>query len=83
MRQTLAYRGFHGSTEYSAEDCLFHGSLLGIRDMVTYEGSDENALEANFKAAADEYLAFCQAEGKNLHIDAALCEYMQAHKISR
>jgi predicted HicB family RNase H-like nuclease len=56
--------GYNGSVEYSAEDRILHGSLLGIRDMVTYEGSDVDSLEANFKAAIDEYLAFCEAEGK-------------------
>lgn len=64
MSQTLHYNGYHGSVEYSAEDRTLHGSILGIRDMVTYEGVDVNSLEANFKAAVDEYLAFCQVEGK-------------------
>ena len=64
MSQTLHYKDYNGSVEYSAEDRILHGSLLGIRDMVTYEGVDVNTLEANFKAAVDEYLAFCAAEGK-------------------
>jgi predicted HicB family RNase H-like nuclease len=64
MSQTLHYGGYDGSVEYSAEDRLLHGRLLGIRDMITFEGSDVNGLEANFKAAVDEYLAFCKAEGK-------------------
>jgi predicted HicB family RNase H-like nuclease len=64
MSQTLHHNGYDGSVEYSAEDRILHGSLLGIRDMVTYEGSDVDSLEANFKAAIEEYLAFCEAEGK-------------------
>ncbi len=64
MSQTLHYEDYDGSVEYSAEDRILHGSLLGIRDVVTYEGTDVNSLEANFKAAVDEYLAFCAAEGK-------------------
>jgi len=32
--------------------------------MVSFEGSDVESLEGNFKAAVDEYLAFCKAEGK-------------------
>jgi predicted HicB family RNase H-like nuclease len=64
MSQTLHYKGYDGSVEYSAEDRILHGSLFGIRDVVTYEGTDVNSLEANFKAAVDEYLAFCAAEGK-------------------
>src|ERR1700723_1820743 len=64
MSQTLHHNGYDGSVEYNAEDRILYGSLLGIRDMVTYEGSDVDSLEANFKAAIEEYLAFCEAEGK-------------------
>ena len=64
MSQTLQYKDYDGSVEYSAEDRILHGSLLGIRDAVTFEGVDVDSLEANFRAAVDEYLAFCAAEGK-------------------
>jgi predicted HicB family RNase H-like nuclease len=64
MSQTLQYKGYDGSVEYSAEDRLLHGQLLGIRDAILFEGSDVNSLEANFRAAVDEYLAFCAEEGK-------------------
>lgn len=64
MSQTLQYKGYDGSVELSAEDRVLHGSLLGIRDAVTYEGVDVDSLESNFRAAVDEYLAFCSAEGK-------------------
>jgi predicted HicB family RNase H-like nuclease len=64
MSQTLQYRGYDGSVEYSAEDRLLHGSLLGIRDAVVYEGVDVDSLESNFRAAVDGYLAFCGVEGK-------------------
>lgn len=64
MSQTLQYKGYDGSVLYSAEDRLLHGRILGIRDMVSYEGIDVNSLEKNFKAAVSEYLAFCKAEGK-------------------
>jgi predicted HicB family RNase H-like nuclease len=94
MSQTLQYKDYDGSVEYSAEDRILHGSLLGIRDAVLYEGVDVDSLEANFRAAVDEYLAFCAAEGKtpdqpfkgsfnirvgpDLHKRAAL--YAEAHQ---
>ena len=64
MSQTLQYKGYDGSVEYSAEDRILHGHLLGIRDAIVYEGADVDSLESNFRAAVDEYLAFCAAEGK-------------------
>ena len=64
MSQTLQYKCYDGSVEYSAEDRVLHGSLLGIRDAIVYEGADVDGLESNFRAAVDEYLAFCAEEGK-------------------
>lgn len=64
MSQTMKHKGYDGSVEYSAEDRLLHGRLLGIRDAVIYEGADVDSLESNFRAAVDEYLGFCAAEGK-------------------
>ena len=64
MSKTLSYNGYDGSVEYSAEDRLLHGRILGIRDMVLYDGSSIREIEKNFRGAVDEYLAFCEAEGK-------------------
>jgi predicted HicB family RNase H-like nuclease len=64
MSQTLDYRGYSGSVLYSAEDKILHGRIVGIRDAVSYEGKDVKGLEKNFRAAVDEYLQFCEAEGK-------------------
>jgi predicted HicB family RNase H-like nuclease len=64
MSQTMEYKGYNGSVLYSAEDKLLYGRIVGIRDAVIYEGTDVRTLEKNFKAAVDEYLKFCKAEGK-------------------
>jgi predicted HicB family RNase H-like nuclease len=64
MGQTIEYKGYDGSVLYSAEDRLLHGRILGIRDMVLYDGSSIREIEKNFRGAVDEYLAFCEAEGK-------------------
>jgi predicted HicB family RNase H-like nuclease len=64
MSETLQHRGYDGSVLYSAEDRMLHGRIIGIRDMVSYGGTDVESLEANFRDAVDEYLAFCAAENK-------------------
>ncbi len=63
-RTTLEYRGYNGSVEFSADDRILHGELVGIRDTVTFEGADVTSLEHNFRSAVDEYLAFCTSENK-------------------
>ncbi len=64
MSDPMQYKGYEGSVEYSAEDRLLHGKLLGIRDMIIYDGVDIPTLETNFKGAVDEYLDFCRVEGR-------------------
>lgn len=64
MTGTLNHNGYTGSVEFSEEDGLLRGKLLGVRDAITYEGKDVKSLTRNFRQAIEEYLAFCEAEGK-------------------
>ena len=64
MTGTLNHNGYTGSVEFSEQDGLLHGKLIGIRDSVTYESKDVKSLARNFRQAIAEYLAFCKAEGK-------------------
>lgn len=60
---TLEYRGYCGSVEYSAPDRCFFGKVLGIRALVTFEGTDIESIEREFQASVDEYLELCKQEG--------------------
>jgi predicted HicB family RNase H-like nuclease len=60
----LTYKGYTGSIEYSQEDSLLFGKILGITGLISYEGETGQSLEADFKEAVDIYLADCKASGK-------------------
>jgi predicted HicB family RNase H-like nuclease len=64
MSKTLQHRGYDGSVEFSAEDKMLHGRVIGIRDLISYGGTNVKALEKNFRDAIDEYLVFCEQRGK-------------------
>src|SRR3546814_19766253 len=49
----IAYRGHAGSVEYDDEDAVFHGRLVLVRDLVTYEGADPGSIEREFREAVD------------------------------
>ena len=66
MSQTMEYKGYSGSVLYSAADKLLHGRVVGIRDAITYEGTNVRSLEKNFRAAIHECLRFCATENKPL-----------------
>ena len=59
----LEYKGYCGSVEYSAPDRCFYGKVLGIRALITYEGTDVDTIEKEFQASVDEYLELCEHEG--------------------
>ena len=61
---TLAYRGYRARAEYRPDDGIFLGHVLGLRDTVVFEAGSTEELEAAFRGAVDDYLAFCAEIGK-------------------
>jgi len=58
MKQ-LNYKGYTGSIEYSREDNLFFGKVIGIRSLISYEGKTGEELEKDFQEAVNSYLEDC------------------------
>lgn len=61
--KNLEYKGYTGTIEYSKEDQLLFGKVIGIRGLLSYEGSTGTELEDEFKAVIDEYLEDCKKDG--------------------
>lgn len=64
MTNTLRYKGYFAKPEYSAEDQIFYGKILGITDLVDFYSEDARELQREFELAVDDYLAFCKEIGK-------------------
>lgn len=64
MNNTIEYKGYLGSVEFSEEDGLFYGKVMGIRSLISYEGETAKELLEDFHGAVDNYLETCVAEGK-------------------
>ena len=63
MNNTIEYKGYIGSVEFSAEDQVFYGKVQGIRSLISYEGTTAAELISDFHGAVDDYLALCREEG--------------------
>ena len=63
MNNTIEYKGYIGSVEFSQEDALFFGKVMGIRALISYEGENAQDLISDFRGAVDDYLEMCAAEG--------------------
>ncbi|WP_016776204.1 type II toxin-antitoxin system HicB family antitoxin [Anaerophaga thermohalophila] len=59
----LEYKGYTGSIEYSKEDDLLYGKVLGIKGLISYEGKTGKELEEDFREAINIYLADCESQG--------------------
>ncbi len=61
----LTHRGYKGSIEPSVEDDCLYGQVLFINDTLIYSGNTIPELKQNFIQSVDEYLADCEALGKD------------------
>lgn len=64
MKNIINYKGYTGTVEFSEEDMVFHGKVIGISDSISFEGDTVESLVEDFHCAVDEYLEFCKENGK-------------------
>ena len=62
-RNSLHYKGYVGNIEFSEEDGVFHGRVVGIKSLVSFEGDSVKTITADFHDAVNEYLAYCEEKG--------------------
>lgn len=62
MSKILEYKGYVGTIEFSEEDNILYGKVMGIRSLISYEGTTVSELVADFRSAVDDYLYTCEAE---------------------
>ena len=65
MNDVLKFKDYSSSIRFSAEDEVFHGKVLGINDLVTFEGKSVAELKKAFKEAIEDYLETCKNLQKN------------------
>jgi len=96
MSSIMEYKGYTGSVEFSEKDGVFFGKVLGVRALISYDGTTAKELVNDFHTAVDDYLILCEENGiepekaykgsfnvrvsPELHKAAALCA--AAHQIS-
>jgi predicted HicB family RNase H-like nuclease len=59
------YQGYVGRAEYDRESGLFHGEVVGTKDVITFQAKVVDKLRRAFVDSVDDYLSFCKARGEN------------------
>lgn len=57
---TMEYKGYTaGPIDFDPEDETFSGIVLGLKDVIHFEGTNAAELRASFEGGIDDYLAQC------------------------
>ncbi len=61
----MQYKGYLGKVDFDDEVGVFHGEVLNLRDVVTFEGKTVAELRKAFRDSVDDYLEFCASRGES------------------
>lgn len=61
----MEYKGYMAQVEFDDNSDIFHGEIINIRDVVTFQGKSVRELQKAFKGSVEDYLAFCKARGES------------------
>lgn len=61
---TMNYKGYEAFVAYDEEAELFHGEVINLRDVITFQGESVAELKKAFQDSVDDYLAFCKERGE-------------------
>jgi len=61
----MKYKGYIGYVEYDDEAKIFHGEVIGLKDIITFQGETVNELEKAFRESIDDYFIWCKERGEN------------------
>ncbi|RZS88276.1 putative HicB family RNase H-like nuclease [Phyllobacterium myrsinacearum] len=61
---TMHYKGYEAVIEYDEEAGLFHGEVINLRDVITFQGTSAAELKQALAGSIEDYLAFCAERGE-------------------
>ena len=64
----MEYKGYSAKVEFDEGANSFHGEVINLRDVVTFEGETVDQLRQAFQESIDDYLEFCGERGEDPEI---------------
>ena len=64
----MQYKGYIGKVEFDPDAKILHGEVIGIRDVVTFQGGSVKEVEKAFRDSVDDYLIFCKGPDEHASI---------------
>ena len=60
----MEYKGYIAQVEFDNEDNIFHGEVINLRDVITFQGETVDELREAFQESVEDYLEFCAERGE-------------------
>ena len=60
----MKYKGYTGIVEFDEDARFFHGEVVGLKDVITFQGQSVEELEKAMADSIDFYLDWCKERGK-------------------
>ena len=60
----MNYKGYAAKVEFDDEAMIFHGEVIGTRDVVTFQGKSIKEIEKALHDSVDDYLDLCKERGE-------------------
>ena len=61
----MEYKGYFAKVDFIDDDNIFHGEIINLRDVITFEGETVDELKQAFQDSVDDYLDFCKQRGED------------------
>jgi predicted HicB family RNase H-like nuclease len=60
----MTYKNYLAKIHFDNEANIFHGEVINIRDVITFEGESVDELQKSFRDSINDYLDFCNSRNE-------------------
>ena len=60
----MNYKGYMAKIAFDDDVDIFHGEVINIRDVVTFQGKSVAELREEMRGSVDDYIVFCEERGE-------------------
>lgn len=60
----MSYKNYLARIVFDDERATFHGEVVHVRDVITFQGTSVDELHQAFIDSVEDYLDFCQSRGE-------------------
>lgn len=60
----MHYKGYEAVVEFDEDAEIFHGEVINLRDVITFQGATAQELKRALADSVEDYLAFCAERGE-------------------